>query len=279
MTFKEPSAVLVSVGVCADVGRKGPAGARHVGEAGARRARPRGWSMDQMRRGSAHRADLVPKATVGCRRRPSTFPRQSSDAQHFLRLFFPLGKASEALSNWNTGFSLTSEILPKWSTVTTAALESSTSLQLRANSQSMEKLGKFWSSVIKGLFLWWFSQDWRTTRGSIRPRIPYSDQKSRQVQRIHVWNTTLYGVRLVPFGNTKHVLHMWRVSVCHYLGHVFRGGETALKFGTMHHWGGGRDKTQHENSPNVRNNHKVERLTTKLVHGSRIKGKRKLLYW
>lgn len=84
----------------------------------------------------------------------------------------------------------------------------------------------------------------------------------------------LYGVRWVPFRTTKHILHIWRFSVRHYLGHVFRGGEIALKNRTKHPCGAKGTETQRENFPNVCNNHSVERLTTEVIRVSRTKGKK-----
>jgi len=95
MTFKE---LFSLVGGACRRRTQGPGGdaPRGVGRRPARTTR--GRSMDQTRRGSARRAGLVRKVTVCCPRRPSTSPHQSSDAQHFLRLFLPSGKASQALT-------------------------------------------------------------------------------------------------------------------------------------------------------------------------------------
>lgn len=87
------------------------------------------------------RALWVHKVTVCCPRRSSMVPFHSADVQHFLRLFFPSDEASHALSKWNTGFSLTPEILPnEQQRLTTAARKSCPSLQLRVHSQAVKKL-------------------------------------------------------------------------------------------------------------------------------------------
>lgn len=75
-----------------------------------------------------------------------------------------------------------------------------------------------------------------------------------------------------------HSTHVARLSVPLFRTCIQRWRDSIKTQDNASLWGG-RDKTQHENSPSVCNNHKVERLTTELVHGPRIKGKRKLLHW
>lgn len=167
---------------------------------------------------------------------------------------------------------------------TTAATKSSASLELPANSRSLEKLCSFWSYVKRGQ-----SQSWCSFFSGLRPYREVALQPESltligKADRFREYTCEMQCGRGWDESGVFHLRTVSILSLCNYTCSTKVVHLNAPEVGKCiknrtkhHHWEKEGQKCIQRNSPAVHDSDKVARRTPEPVHGSRINRKRTLL--